>query len=295
MAIIGLGTVQFGLNYGISNKAGQTSQAECEKLLQEAAINGVSILDTAASYGNSETLLGKLLPPEHPFRIITKVPAINKTRIQQQDIDQIITSFQNSLQRLQQPKVAGLLTHRTDDLLAEGGQEIFACLQEFKRRGLVEKIGVSINRPEQIKQVLDRYEIDLIQIPINVLDQRLILGGELKELKNRKIEIHARSIFLQGLLLIPENEINAFFNPILPDLARYHTYLKANKLTPVQGALCFTDQITEIDAIILGVNNLDQLDSNLQDFNAIKNRKLEFQEFAIHDETMINPSLWNKL
>jgi aryl-alcohol dehydrogenase-like predicted oxidoreductase len=292
MAEIGLGTVQLGMNYGISNKGEKTSPLDARKLLQVAIDNHIDVLDTASAYGTSESVLGETLPEPHRFEVVTKIPPLNLAKIEKEDIEKVEEVFKDSLKKLGQNKVFGLLLHNADDLLADGGFDLFGRLQQFKSQGLVKKIGVSVYHTNQVEKILAHYKIDLIQLPINVLNQSFMVEGCLSQLKSHDVEVHVRSVFLQGLLLMPLEEISNFFTPILPVLKRYHSFLKDNKLTPVQGALSFIQQIPELDVVVLGVNNAAQLLSNINDHAVVQKLNIDFSPFAVVDEKMINPSLW---
>ena len=292
MAEIGLGTVQFGMNYGISNKGGKTSTLDASKLLQVAIDNHIDVLDTASAYGTSESVLGEILPEPHRFKVVTKIPPLNLAKIEKADIEKVEEGFKDSLKRLGQNEVYGLLLHNADDLLADGGFDLFGRLQQFKSQGLVKKMGVSVYHTNQVEKILTHYKIDLIQLPINVLNQSFLAEGYLSQLKSHNVEVHVRSVFLQGLLLMPFEEISNFFTPILPVLKRYHGFLEDNELTPVQGAMSFIQQIPELDVVVLGVNNAAQLLSNIEDHAVIQKLNIDFSQFAVVDEKMINPSLW---
>ena len=168
-------------------------------------------------------------------------------------------------------------------------------MHELKSKGLVEKIGFSVYSGEQIDKLLDLYDFEMIQVPVNVLDQRLIKGGELKKLRNKGIEVHARSIFLQGLLLMEPDNLHSFFDPIKPVINKYRSFIISRGLTPVEGAINFVASVPEIDYIIVGVNTVEQLKANLDGFKStLKDRiPLEnFSMFSIEDSRYINPSLW---
>src|SRR5205085_51237 len=164
---LGLGTVQFGLDYGISNATGRPAEAEVQTILSGAAAAGVRILDTATAYGESEAVLGRLTRPDDEFRIVTKIPRVTS-------IEAIADTFAQSLQRLQRSSVYGLLLHDADDLLSAHGDRVFAQLRKLQQEGRTQKIGVSTYTPEQVDSLLPRYEFDLIQVPLNLFDQRLI-------------------------------------------------------------------------------------------------------------------------
>ncbi len=290
----GIGTAQFGMDYGISNQNGKTPINELIDILDFAKENQICLLDTAITYGDSESILGTLVSKKHNFRIITKTPVFKKRRLTHQDADNLKLSFYKSLEKLKQPKIAGLLIHHADDLLNDGGEFLFATMQTLKKDRLVEKIGVSVYTGEQIDLLLEKYDFDLIQLPINVLDQRLIDSGYFFRLKERGIEVHVRSIFLQGLLLMDPELLHPFFSPIKPLLNQYRVFLQSKGLDYAQGALAFIKQIPEIDYIIIGVNNVEQLKSNWKDFIQHNNIPLnDFTMFSVKEEKYINPSLWD--
>jgi len=292
---LGIGTAQFGLDYGISNTSGKTSLKEVQSILKVATENGVDVLDTAYSYGDSESVIGRCLPEQNKFRIIIKTPFFKKSRYTAADGNTIKSAFYESLERLRLSSVAGLLIHHADDALAEGSEFLYDAMHELKSKGLVEKIGFSVYSGEQIGKLLDLYDFEMIQVPVNVLDQRLIKGGELKKLRNKGIEVHARSIFLQGLLLMEPDNLHSFFDPIKPVINKYKDFIISRGLTPVEGAINFIASMPEIDYIIVGVNTAVQLRANLDSFKrSLENRMAleNFSMFSLEDSRYIDPSLW---
>jgi aryl-alcohol dehydrogenase-like predicted oxidoreductase len=294
MVALGLGTVQFGINYGISNDLGKTTLDEVRQILNIAEINKISVLDTAPAYGNSEDVLGEVLPTNHEFKLITKSHTFKKPFITDSDSEIFKNCFYTSLTRLNQKSIYGIIIHSVEDLFVKGGDKLFGAMLELKREGKVKKIGVSVYTQEEIDRILEKYSIDLIQVPINLLDQRLIQNNYLKKLKSKGVEIHARSIFLQGLLLLPVEDVPEYFTPILPTLNQYHAFLKTHNLSKIHGALLYISQIPEIDVAIIGVNNSKQLISNIFDYNEIARFKssVDYSPFHVADEKMVNPTFW---
>ena len=292
---LGIGTSQFGLDYGISNTSGKTSLKEVQSILKVATENGVDVLDTAYFYGDSESVIGRCLPEQNRFRIITKTPSFKKNRYSADDGNIIKKAFCESLKRLRLSSVAGLLIHHADNVLAEGGEFLYDVMHELKSKGLVEKIGFSVYSKEQINQLLDLYDFEMIQVPVNVLDQRLIKGDELKKLRNKGIEVHARSIFLQGLLLMDSNNIHSYFDPIKPVINKYRSFIISRGLTPVEGAINFVASVPEIDYIIVGVNTAEHLKANLDGLKSTLKDRIpleDFSMFSLEDSRYINPDLW---
>ena len=290
---LALGTVQFGVPYGISNVSGQTDVEEVKKILALAQKNGISNIDTAAVYGNSELALGQAIAGFNraDFKIVTKSPHFNSNVITNHEVSLLRTTFGQSLKDLGLERVDGVLIHRCDDLFVEDGYKIFRELESLKAQGRVKKIGVSVYNSQQIARVLNEFSIDLIQLPVNILDQRLIEDGSLERLRERGVEIHARSVFLQGLLLMPVESISPWFNPILPRINRFHDLAKEMELSPLQLALGFVNALKQVDRVVVGVNNVNQLQEILEAANASVN-VLQYQELSVQDSMFINPGNW---
>jgi aryl-alcohol dehydrogenase-like predicted oxidoreductase len=288
---IALGTVQFGMNYGISNKAGKTSQTEVGAILTAAEKYGVSVIDTATLYGDSEAVLGQTLSPNSSFNIVTKTSQFAKQMLDEADAQHLEDTFHSSLSKLGRSSVYGLLVHRVDDLFLPGADLLMDRLLKLKQDGLVSKIGVSVYSGSQIDRLMERFKIDLIQLPINVMDQRLLQSGHLQKLKNAGVEIHTRSTFLQGLLLMKLQNVPEYFDVIRKNLESYHRFIRARGLTPIQAALGFVLGLQEIDQVICGVNNALQL-GEICEAAQVEVESNELAEFAIADESIVNPALW---
>lgn len=286
---IGLGTVQFGLDYGVSNKGGKTPIEEVGRIIEAAAQNNVRVIDTAALYGTSEDTLGKALASNHDFDIVTKTIKFNKAAIGPDDARALEDAFAGSLSRLKARSIYGLLMHDADDLFKDGGEMLFEKMVELKEAGLVKKIGASVYTADQIDRLLSGPPVDLVQLPVNILDQRLIKGGHLARLRSAGVEVHGRSAFLQGLLLMGINDLPPFFEPIREHLGRYHCFLKREGISRVHGAIGFVTGLEEIDTVVCGVETRDQL---LDILRAKPLLAAAFEEFAISDERMLNPAKW---
>lgn len=277
---LGLGTVQFGCSYGISNTKGQVLKDEVKRILDFAHKNGIDILDTASLYGNSEEILGQF--DLSKFKIVTKTPKIDYAISGKENLSNFEKAFENSLAKLNQKSVYGLLFHESNDLLGEFANDLYNLIRDLKDKGLVEKIGVSVYTPEQLIKIIEKYEIDLVQLPMNILDQRFI--PILKELKSKNIEIHTRSTFLQGLLLLKEEKINQYFDSIKNIL----TSIPSPKLAQ---ALHFVNNIKEVDRIIVGTTCQKDLEEIVLALNEnVEN--LDYAKYAISDERFILPQNW---
>lgn len=289
---LGLGTVQFGMDYGMSNPRGKAPLAEVDRILRLAADNGIQVLDTAALYGDSEVVLGELLPSSHDFRIVTKTPSFKTSTINAADVIHLRDTFYRSLENLRQRNVYGLLAHHVDDLLVPGGERIFEGMRRLLEEGLVRKIGVSVYSGQQIDGILERYTPDIVQLPLNLFDQRLSDSGHLEKLKRRGVEIHARSVFLQGLLLAEPDRIPAYFSPISDKLECYARFLETNKLSRLQATLAFAAKQRDVDVVLAGVTSAAELRDIFSALDAVSGLDLDMSVLKVADERMVNPSLW---
>lgn len=291
--VLGLGTAQFGLDYGISNTAGRVSQIAVRSILDAAYHCGINILDTAAAYGDSERVLGETLTHRKDFNIITKLPALRtSSTVTQDNIRALYDTFMKSLKHLRTDHVYGLLLHSPDDILLTGGERLYDMLNSLKERGFVTKTGISVYSPRQIDTLFQEHHFDIVQMPVNVLDQRFIASGHCAKLASFHVEIHARSAFLQGLLLMNPEDVPDYFEPIGPILRRYHAFLADNSLTPIEGALGFLRTQKHIDVGIVGVTSVDELRENIKAFNAELPDDVDYSQFAVDDESMVNPVMW---
>jgi len=286
---LALGTVQFGLPYGVANKSGQVSQNEAQSMLRIASENGIDTLDTAIAYGESEECLG--FAGVNNFKLVTKLPPIPDGCLDISGwIHEQVTS---SLFRLGVKKLYGFLLHKSEDLLGPDGSELYRALDSLKEKGLVKKIGVSIYSPNELESLKKDFSFDLIQAPFNLIDQRLLHSGWMKKLKDSGIEIHTRSTFLQGLLLMTEIEISPKFSPWNGILKKWHNWLDENNISALQASLAFSLSFSEIDRVVIGADSVSQLQ---QIFDVIKLPLIfNFPSIDCDDDCLINPSRWSGL
>lgn len=286
---LALGTAQFGLPYGVANQLGQVSQAAAKEMLLLAMDYRIDTLDTAIAYGESESCLGDL--GVQGFNLVTKIPLIpeNCERIDEWIRQQLLAS----IARLRVKSVYGLLLHRPSQLLSSHGLQIFNALQELKRDGLVQKIGVSIYSPDELDLLTTRYSIDIVQAPFSLIDRRLFTSGWLGRLKQKGIEVHIRSVFLQGLLLMPRSAIPPKFSLWDQLWDSWHDWLESRQLSPVHASLAYALAFPEIDRVVVGAESYEQL---IQIINASSRTKIdEFPDISSDDEGLINPANWTKL
>ncbi len=287
---LGLGTVQFGMDYGIANERGKTGLADVRAIIAMAEQNGISVLDTAAAYGDSEATLGACLGEAQGWRVVTKTPPL-RTYPGADARDLVRSGLSCSLDRLQRGSVYGLLVHHAADLLGPQGDAVYSEMKRLKDEGRVSRIGFSAYRGEDVDQLLARFDIDLVQIPLNVLDQRMVSGGQIERLRRRGVEIHVRSVFLQGLLLIDPGQLHGYFTPISRRLADWREVLRSEGLSAAQGALAFVASIGP-DVVLIGVDSPEQLAGNIRDFALASVGTVDYFRFALDDEKFVNPSNW---
>ncbi|MDP3187542.1 aldo/keto reductase [Limnobacter sp.] len=285
---IGLGSVQWGLPYGVSNKSGQTSDIEISSILNSARRHGVNVIDTACLYGASEKNLGK--QDLSAFQIVSKTPFCTSITDAKSAHNFLNSAIRQSLTKLQVSKLYGYMVHRVDDLLGPQGPQIVKALLQLKEKGLVDKIGVSVYKKEHLDSITAFFTPDLIQVPINVLDQRLIKNGALKKMKDIGVEVHARSIYLQGLLLMPLSQVPEYFGPVMPLLKHWHHRLKEQNLSPAQAAISFVCNMTEIDKVIVGVETTQQFEDAVR-FSQ-HSTLFDASGLDCDDPAFIDPSIW---
>jgi aryl-alcohol dehydrogenase-like predicted oxidoreductase len=295
---LALGTVQFGLDYGISNQHGQVPKDEVAKILALANDLGISSLDCAGAYGNSEKVLGELQASKH-FSFISKIPALG------QDLVSILPFFEQTLHDLNCEQLDTLLFHQADNLLNHPHKtKLFTELNQLKAQNLVKNIGVSIYEPEQLQTISKQFKLDIVQAPINVFDQRFISTSMLSFYYNTSLLIHARSLFLQGLLFIEEDKLPSYFSPYKEKILAFHElakYLSCSKLTLALSILAqysLNENVPlnrVIDKVVVGVCNSQQLIEMVNAFQQAQSLNIsitELNSLADHRLELINPSLW---
>jgi aryl-alcohol dehydrogenase-like predicted oxidoreductase len=286
---LALGTAQFGLPYGIANHEGQVSRTAAKAMLQVAAANGIDTLDTAMAYGESEACLGEV--GAQGFKLVTKLPAIPAGC---EGIRGWVQAQVNaSLIRIGVKAVYGLLLHRPEQLLDADGAAIYHALQSLKEAGLVQKIGVSVYAPGELQGLSNRYRFDLIQIPFNLVDRRVQTTGWLRRLKEEGVEIHTRSAFLQGLLLMPQAVRPAKFSAWSDLWNTWHEWLSRHSVSALQACLAFPLSFSEIDRVVVGADSVSQLEQIVR--AAAGTAPIDFPALSCDEENLINPARWCQL
>jgi len=284
---LALGTVQFGQAYGVANETGQVAYDEVVDILECAWAAGIDTLDTAVTYGVSEHCLGEI--GIRHWRVISKLPALPDACA---DVPGWVQEMAlGSVRRLRVKHLSGLLLHNPQDLLGPHGEELYEALICLKSQDLVEKIGVSIYDAEEISALSPPFEFDLVQAPLNVIDRRLATSGWLSKLHRGGTEVHTRSVFLQGLLLMAQESRPAVFDRWLALWQAWDRWLIDQELTPLQVSLGFVMSHPEIDRVVVGVDSLRQLKQILgHDPTPVVALP---PELCSEDLDLIDPSRWN--
>ena len=272
---LGLGTVQFGQAYGVSNTRGQVSAEEVGAILARAALTGVGILDTAANYGEAETVLAR--QDITPFRVVTKTVSVKN------GVENVVARARQSALSL---KADTLLVHAAADLKEDG---LWPALQRLKAEGRFRKIGISVYVTDDPAGLAEQFKPDTIQLPFSLLDQRLLQDGTLAKLKKLDVEIHARSIFLQGLLFL--ERLPEKLRPAEAALAAIRDRIRDAGSTPLAAALGFVLSRPEIDVALVGVTQLAELEEILA-AAALPLPALDWPALALQDEIALTPSRW---
>ena len=282
---IGLGTLQWGLKYGIANKNGKLSLNEIKKVKKIAEKNHIDLLDTAHAYGDCEQRIGKVNFKN--FNIVTKLPA---TEPGKNRYNWTLKSINDALKKFKTNKIYCMHVHNTKYLLDKNGVEIYKALSFAKSKGLISKIGVSVYTIEELKKIINKFKIDLVLLPFNIFDQRTLKKNFLKSLKEKNIEIHARTSFLQGLLLMPRKDIPLKFSKYYKYFDNWEKLVKKLKKSKYEICLQYALSNKYIDKVIVGVDSSKQFKELVL---SAKTLKVNIKSLDASNEIgLINPSKW---
>lgn len=285
-----LGSSQFGSLYGIRNSSERVSFNTMSQIVKTAKLLDISTIDTAVTYGDAELRLGKL--DLTSFKINSKIPA---PRIDHRNMSAwVLGEIEKSLERLNITSLDTIFVHDANWLLTNDGSDFIKGLLEAQKTKLVNKIGISIYQSSDIPDLFKLHDFDVIQAPLNLIDRRFETSGWLSELKNKGVEIQVRSIFLQGLLLIPTNKLPLKFNRWKTIWEEFEEVLNISGTSSLEACLSYPMSINDIDKIIVGVDSVNQLlaiDSFVKSENLID----KYSFMSTEDIELITPSLWSTL
>ncbi|EHK5437915.1 aldo/keto reductase [Aeromonas hydrophila] len=276
---LALGTVQFGLDYGISNHDGQVCDEELDKIIALARHAGIDTLDTAQAYGNAEQRLGQI--DITGFTLIDKLaPGL--------PLSDVKAAINNSLHLLGRKRLDGLLLHRSQD----ASPALFELLTDLQQQGSIGKLGISVYSPEELDTwSAAGYPLELVQLPANLLDQRFLRTGWLDKLVDMGCEIHVRSLFLQGLLLMQPAQRPDYFQRFATALERFDHWHPS--IAPLGRALSIMTALPQVSRFVVGVCHAQELDAIVAASQAqYECYEADIAHLASMEQELINPGLW---
>lgn len=280
-----LGTVQMGIPYGIQ-QGGNLPFDQSKNILKKAFDSGIEILDTAEVYGKAHQVIGKFhkIYPGKTFKVITKLPKVLK--------GEIYFKLKQYLKELGINQLEAIMFHSFDTFQNNTG--VLKELQELKREGMFKYIGISIYSNEQMLEVIQNKNIDLIQLPFNLLDNFSLRGDLLKLAKKNGKTVHARSAFLQGLFFMDCESKNEVVQKMRPQLVELNKIASIEKRSMASLALNYSIQQKNIDKVLIGVDSVNQLNQNLSILGeTISEMSMEkINNVRVPDFNLLNPSLW---
>jgi aryl-alcohol dehydrogenase-like predicted oxidoreductase len=283
MLKLALGTVQFGLLYGINNQSGVPRDVELGEIFSLAKEAGIKVLDTAQGYGNAEERIGKLTNNE--FQLITKFKKLESPF-------PFLSELRDSLNKLKSDSIYAYLAHDSDLLIKN--PLWWEGLLEAKELGLVKKIGFSLYSVNQLESLLTKQMIpDLIQFPYNILDRRF--ESYLPQLASLGVEIHTRSVYLQGLLYMEPSQMPIYVRALHPYLTQIKEIVNMYDVSLGQICLGFALQNPFINKVVIGIDNIFQLTENInlcKKVNLAQSIMSELLSIEVKDKNLLNPANW---
>jgi aryl-alcohol dehydrogenase-like predicted oxidoreductase len=281
-----LGTAQFGSNYGIANQTGKPTKRQIFGILKFAHQQGIDTLDTADHYGDSEKIISQFISQTKlNFKIISKFSQLEK-------VSNLNGRFSLTLKKLQQKKLYSYFVWDYRYLIKF--PQLYPQLQKLKQKKLIKKIGISLYSPRELKIILKKkFHFDLIQLPYNFFDQRF--EKHFFQLKKQSVEIHIRSVFLQGLFFLPLKKINQKFPLAKTKIKKLHQLSTDHKIPLAAICLCFAHLNPLIDKVIIGVDSIEQLKENLDSLQYLKKVKQiypKLKSLKLHQKKILLPYLW---
>jgi len=280
-----LGGAQLGLPYGILNGGETLSREEVARILDTAAGHGIDAIDTAIAYGQSESVIGETA--QNRFKIISKLPPIP---LDESNVSQWVrTQVDASLSRLKCTSLDALLLHRSQDLTDAHGAELYAAINSLKVEKIIQRFGVSIYTPDELNGIIGTFDIDVVQAPLNVFDRRIL--GVIDQLTALNIEVHVRSVFLQGVLIAkPENRPQRF-QPWSDHFARFDEWVLSSGVSAMACCLGFALQQSGVAKLVIGTTSPESLTEIM---TSIPNMKLEVPaDLQSSSEQLIDPRVWS--
>lgn len=280
-----LGTVQFGIKYGINNSYGMPAEQEVHQVLKLAYTNGITMLDTADAYGDAESVIAKYHALHtHTFDIVSKFKYQEGLDLRGTLLDKLTTLKAKSLY--------SYMYHSYSDL--DKHPQLKNILKTLRSEGLIKKLGVSVYNNNEFERVLNDSDIDLVQLPFNLLDNMNIRGRFIQEAKEKNKEIHVRSVFLQGLLFKQPQHLPIKLKALEPHIQQLQDISIQTGMTINELALNYVLSNIYIDKVLIGVDSLSQLQANLSALNNLPGTAIDslINNITVKETELLNPTNW---
>jgi aryl-alcohol dehydrogenase-like predicted oxidoreductase len=280
-----LGGAQLGLPYGILNGGETLSREEVARILDTAVDRGINSIDTAIAYGQSESVIGET--SQNRFNIISKLPPLP---VDISNVSEWVHSqVQGSLSRLKCTSLDALLLHRPQDLIGAQGAELYAAIGSLMAEKMIHRFGVSIYSPDDLEGIIDTFEIHVVQTPLNVFDRRIL--GVTDKLSALNIEVHVRSVFLQGVLIASPQDRPHRFEPWSEHFALFDEWVRSSGVSAMACCMGFALQQPGVAKLVIGTTSAESLDEIM---NSIPNSVFEVPTHLQSSvEQLIDPRFWN--
>lgn len=285
VATLGLGSAQFGCDYGISNTRGRVSEDEVRQILSLAADCRITHIDAAHYHGDVERILGRCWPFPSPFK-----PQVRTLRLEK-GLEWLESRLRRSVDHMGLARISAALVDSAEDLTGAEGDALWARLEKLKAEGLISRIGISATPDDEPVLLAKRFKPDIMQVPVSILDQRLVTNGAIKQLAELGVEVQARSVFLQGLIFLPREALPANLAPIGPHLSKVRRIMAECGADPLHAALSYALNLEGVSTVIVGVASAAELRAIIA-ASERKAPKMPYEMLALNDEIALDPGQW---
>jgi len=285
VATLGLGSAQFGCDYGISNTRGRVSEDEVRQILSYAADCRITHIDAAHYHGDVERILGRCWPFPSPFK-----PQVRTLRLEK-GLEWLESRLRRSVDHMGLARIHSALVDSAEDLTGAEGDALWARLEKLKAEGLISRIGISATYDDAPVLLAKRFKPDIMQVPVSILDQRLVKNGALEQLAGLGVEVQVRSVFLQGLLFLPRETLPPNLAPIGPHLSRVRRIMAECGADPLHAALSYALNLPGVSTVIVGVTSAAELRAIVA-ASERKAPRVLYDMLALNDEIALDPNQW---
>ena len=284
-AQLALGSAQFGGDYGISNTRGKVGEDEVRQILKLAADSRVLHIDVSHQDGDVERIVGRNWPFPSPFK-----PQVRTLRLEK-GLDWLESRLRRSVDHMGLARISAALVDNAEDLVGAEGDALWARLEKLKAEGLIARIGISATHEDQPVLLAKRFKPDLMQVPVSILDQRLVANGAIAQLAELGVEVQARSVFLQGLIFLPREALPANLAPVGPHLSKVRRIMAECGVDPLHAALSYALNLEGVSTVVVGVTSAAELRAIIA-ASERKAPKMPYEMLALNDEIALDPGQW---